>query len=374
MCKGVYFSRILIILFSFFSIAIIPSCHVGRYFVWNFADVKDYKKFPADTISIADKQFRFIENNKNISLSIPDTFNKKGEDFETFLEKKKTLGFLIIRNDTIIYENYFSDYNEAKIHPSFSLSKAFLSTLTGIAVYEGYINSVNQPVTDFIPELRDTNFNKVTIENLLNMRSGLKFKESYGSPFAKVGKFYYGRDLGKYTLKLKTNKTPGQEYQYQSANTQLLSMAVENATSMPISEYLEQKIWHPLGMEYYSTWSYDSEKNKTIKSFCCLNARARDFAKLGRLYLKKGNWEGKQIISSDWIKTSTSVINNSVDKKGYHYTYFWRIMDSGSYFSKGLLGQYIWINPDKNIIIVKLGKGYANTRWPDLFEKLCDQL
>ncbi|MCD4678757.1 MAG: beta-lactamase family protein [Bacteroidales bacterium] len=361
-------------LFLLFVIISISSCHIGRYFIWNFADAGDYKKFPSDTISKGNYTFIFPKIDRNLPLNIPEKYSAKQIDFDKFLEKNKTLALLIIRNDTIQYENYFSNYDENNIHPSFSVTKAFVSALTAIAIDEAYIQSIKQPVTDFLPELRDTNFREVKIEDLLNMQSGLDYKEWYANPFGKMAKFYYGKNLKKYTNDLRIAGKPGLTYEYQSANAQLLSFIIEKATGKRISNYLEEKIWQPLEMEYFGSWNYDSKKYKNTKGFCCLNGRARDFAKFGRLYLNKGRWNGKQIIPSEWVKTSSSIINNSLDSQGYHYTYMWRVTDSGAYFAKGYLGQYIWIYPKKNIVIVSMVTSYSKIDWADLFQHLSDQL
>lgn len=356
------------------SLFFLSSCHVGRFFVWNFADINDYKKFPADTIRKAKDTFHFYECDSNIHLEIPRKYANKISEFGQFIEKRKTLALLIIRNDSILYENYFDGYIKEKIHPSFSLSKAYISALTGIAVDEGYIKNTQQPITDYIKDLKDCNLKKVTIENLLNMRSGIKFTETYTNPFGKTPKYYYGRNLKKYTLSVKLKSEPGEKYEYQSVNSQLLCYVIEDATGHPITEYLEKKLWQPLGMEYEASWNYDSKKHKSTKAFCCLNARARDYAKFGRLYLNKGKWGDHQIISPEWIERSTSVINDSEDSQGYHYSYCWRVSDNGTYFAKGFLGQYIWVNPKKNIIIVRLGKSYSKIDWADFFQCLSNQL
>ncbi len=139
---------------------------------------------------------------------------------------------------------------------------------------------------------------------------------------------------------------------------------------MKINKYLEQKIWQPIGMESDASWSIDSEKNQTIKAFCCINAVARDFARFGRLYLKKGNWNGKQVVPEKWVIRSTSIINDSRDSQGYPYTYQWRVLENGAFFAKGILGQYIFVYPEKNLVFVRMGKDYADIDWADLFVEL----
>jgi len=356
---------------------LLPSCHVGRYIWWNLADIDDYKKFPSVDIGNSEEVFEFYYPTENFTFEIPEKYNddKKPPDFESFLDKNKTVAFLVIRNDSLIYENYFRKYADSTVIQSFSTSKAFVSALVGIAIDEGYIYSTSQPITFFLKELENkSGFDKITIEDLLNMRSGIKYNEGYANPFGEIAKYYYGTNLEKFVSRLKIEEEADQNYNYIGVNTLLLSLIVERATNTKLNEYTESKLWKPLGMEFDATWSVDSKKNQTVKSFCCLNARARDFAKFGRLYLNNGNWNGEQIVPEKWVEKSTTIINDSRDSQGYPYTYQWRVLENGSFFAKGILGQYIFVFPEKNLIFVRFGKKYAGIDWADLFLELSEQL
>lgn len=350
--------------------------HILRFFYWNYADLNDYQKFPHVPVKKGESTFYFREAMDSFSFIIPDKFTqgKDYQNFESFVEEKKTVAFLVVKNDTLIYEKYFDNYTDSSIIPSFSVSKPFVSALVGIAIDEGKIKSTMVPITNFLPELTNPGFEEITIEDMLNMRSGIDYNEGYNSPFADMAKYYYGTNLANYIKKLKLKESPDLTYDYISVNTLLLSLIVERATNFKINNYLEQKIWQPIGMESDATWSIDSEENQTIKSFCCINAVARDFARFGRLYLKKGNWEGHQIISEEWVNRSTSVINDSRDSQGYPYTYQWRVLPNGSFFAKGILGQYIFVYPEKNLIFVRMGKDYADIDWADFCLELSKAL
>jgi CubicO group peptidase (beta-lactamase class C family) len=361
--------------FIFFCLSL-ASCNVVRYVYWNYATVKDYKKFPVDTI-------RALESSPHITGKLiknpPDPIGKKRyikdtESLDQFLEKHKTLAFLILRNDTLIYEKYFKGYNKNSIIPSFSVAKSFVSALVGIAVSEGAIRDIHQPVTDYIPEMKDPGFHKVTIEDLLDMRSGIKFNEGYKNPFGEAAKFYYGLNLKRYTLKLKVVHKPGSFYNYQSGNVQILGMILEKATGKRLSEYLEEKIWKPMGAGHLATWSLDSKKFRDAKAFCCINAVPQDFALFGQLYLKNGVSAGNDVVPANWIKESLTIRNDSKDSQGYPYTYLWRVMENGSYFAKGIMGQFIFICPKKNIVIVRMGESAEDLDWPAFFQMIADQL
>ncbi|MFH0894592.1 MAG: serine hydrolase [Bacteroidota bacterium] len=361
-----------LLLFLFAALFFFNSCHVGRFFYWNFADSKDYKKFHSLPLAASDKPFHFFDrtDGKQLSLNIK-TDSTHTIPFEKLLTNNKTVGFLILRNDTILYEKYFLGRNAESYNPSFSVSKSYVSALIGIAIGEGKIGSAKDPITKYLPELTQDFFKSVTIEHLLNMESGLYFNESYTNPFGGVAKFYYGRNLNKYVKKLSYECPPGEKYDYKSANTQLLAMILERATGQKLSSYLEEKIWKPCGMEYDASWSVDSKKHKTVKAFCCLNARARDFAKFGRLYLKKGNWNGKQIIPESWVNETTALPKPG---KTFWYHYQWRVGNQGDYFAAGVLGQYIYVYPAKNIIMVRMGKKSGHIGWFSFFRKVAEQL
>lgn len=363
-------------IFLLLAVILLPSCHVGRYFWWNLADIDDYNKFQKVEIDTGEKSFNFYKPRQNISLQIPEKYKSpKSTNFEGFLDQKKTVAFLIVRNDSLIFENYFNKFTDSTVIQSFSMSKSIVSALVGIAIDEGYIYSTSQSITFFLKELESKpGFNKITIEDLLNMRSGIKFSEGYANPFGDIAKYYYGTNLEKFVSNLKIAEEPDQNYNYIGVNTLLLSLIVERATNTKLNKYTEAKLWKPLGMEYDASWSVDSKKYQTIKSFCCLNARVRDFAKFGRLYLNKGNWNGEQIVPEKWVLRSTSIINDSKDSQGYAYTYQWRVLENGCFFAKGILGQYIFVNPAKNLVFVRMGKKYADVDWADFCLKLSEQL
>jgi CubicO group peptidase (beta-lactamase class C family) len=381
----------------------LSSCHVVRFFTLNFADIKDYKRFAKVEVKKGDNHFRFHSANTS-QVKLPATLPYKDNhyDFEQFLEKSQTVAFLIIRNDTLLYEQYPNGYNQASVVPSFSVAKSFVSALIGIAIDEGYIKSVHDPITDYLPELDKKEFGHITIEHLLDMRSGVRFNEGYFNPFGDVAKYYYGTNIRKYIRKLKVAGPPGQEFEYRSVNSQLLALIVSNATGRPVSQYLQEKIWSKLDMEYDASWSLDSRRHKTEKAFCCLNARARDYARLGRLYLNEGNWNGEQIVSREWVRRS---VQFDQPKNGFAYSYQWwhnrqlhepadsmkinglkqlvtlkdrkgRVTGTAlatpldDFIARGILGQFIYVLPKKNIIIVRLGKDRKHVAWEPLMREI----
>jgi CubicO group peptidase (beta-lactamase class C family) len=342
------------------------SCKLGRFVVYNFADIKDYKKFPSRPLTSNETKFKFHATSKG---KYPDTLKlgTKSVAFDKVLEDNKTVAFLIIKNDTIQYEKYFKGYHQESIIPSFSMAKSVTSILIGCAIDDGLIKSIEEPIINYIPELKKNGFEKVTIKHLLQMTSALKFSGSYINPFGQAASFYYGRNLKREISKLKLKGTPGEKTEYVSGNTQLLGFVLERALKgKTVTHYFQEKLWTPLEMEYDASWSIDKKKEGTEKYFCCINARARDFAKIGRLYLNKGNWNGKQIVSKKWVEESTKVDSTEGSIDEYQYQW-WLPSNDGDFMAEGILGQFIYVNPSKNIIIVRMGKNYGRINWSDLF-------
>ncbi|WP_140937740.1 serine hydrolase domain-containing protein [Sphingobacterium lumbrici] len=349
----------------------LSSCKIGRFIVYNFADINDHKKFPSRTISRGDSAFHFAVATEGHYPKKID-YREQSHDFDTFLAEHESVAFMIIRNDSIKYENYFRGYDQSSVVPSFSMAKSVTSILIGCALEDGLIGSVDDPITKYIPELSKNGFNEVTIEHLLQMTSGLKFNEGYYNPFGEIATFYYGINLRKVIKKLKLKDTPGNKFEYVSGNSQLLGLVLERAlANKTVSQYLEEKIWRPLGMEYDTSWSLDRKKKGLEKTFCCLNAVARDYAKIGRLYLHEGNWNGKQIVPTNWVKVSTKI--DTTAGSSWHYQYQWWLpTKNGDFMAQGILGQYIYVNPDKNLVIVRLGRKVADVNWAKVFTAIAE--
>ena len=361
--------RINFLILIFVILTTLNSCKVGRFIVYNFADINDYKKFPERKIEIGTTQFHFATTEKG-KLPKELTIKDKSYPFEKYIEDNKTVAFLVIQNDTIQYEKYWKKYDETSIVPSFSMAKSILSILIGCAFDDKLLQSVNEPVTNYIPELKENGFDKVTIEHLLQMTSGLNFNESYYNPFGDAATFYYGTNLRKAINKMKLKTEPGKHFDYVSGNTQLLGLVLERVLkTQTITSYLEEKIWKPLDMEFDASWSLDRKKNGLEKTFCCINARARDYAKIGRLYLNKGKWNGKQIVSENWVNQSTKI--DTTNGSAWYYQYQWWLpTKTGDFMAQGILGQYIYVNPNKNLIIVRLGKNEGKADWWDILATL----
>lgn len=347
---------------------LLSSCKLGRFLVYNFADISDHKKFPSRPLVSGASKFKFHDSaHGKYPKSITPGKGKDPVSLDRFLEGHGTVAFLVIKNDTIQYERYFRGYGAQSIVPSFSMAKSVTSILIGCAIGDGLIRSVDEPVTNYIPELQQNGFGKVTIRHVLQMTSALKFNESYFNPFGDAATYYYGRNLKRQIGKMKLGGTPGQQFDYVSGNTQLLGEVLARALKgKTVTQYFQEKLWTPLQMEYDGSWSLDRKTDGTEKTFCCINATARDFAKIGRLYLNKGNWNGNQLVPESWVAESTRP-DTAAGGASYYKYQWWLPSAGGDFMAVGILGQYIYVNPAKNLVIVRLGKNKGGVNWGDFF-------
>ncbi len=367
----------------------------GRCRAWGDAAVIDYLLFPSHELKTGAKVFHFekeLNEEWVASLFEPLEYveSKRIENLERFLTRTQTAAFIVIKNDKIVYENYFNVFSRDSIVTSFSVAKSFASTLVGIAIDEGLIKDVSDPITKYLPELqaRDERFSQITIRDLLLMSGGLKYEED--APERDDEITYYHPNLRKAALEeTKIVAPPGSYFLYNNYNPLLIGMILERATGKTVSEYLQEKIWQPIGMEYPGSWSTDSEMYQFEKMESGINARAIDFAKFGRLFLNRGKWDDKQIISSTWVDEATQPEAMAQryypawqffrSEEGY-YKYFWwgktRTNGKSDFFAMGNKGQYIYVSPQKNLIIVRNGieYGISSMSWVRLFHEFANKL
>ena len=370
--KMKHLNYLLLILFT----TTFSSCTLGRYVWYNAAEVDDYKHFEQRKINANKKAFKFpYSQNKIIIDSI---FPKKSikvngktiNSLKKHIEKSGTLAFIIIKNDSIVSEEYFNGHSKESISGSFSMAKSVVSLLIGCAIEDSYIDSEKDSITKYLPELSKNGFDDITIEHLLQMTSGIKFSENYWLPFAHAGNFYYGRNLWKETLKLKKKYKPGEHFDYRSGDTQILGFILNRVLNdITLSKYLEKKIWRPLGMEYNASWLIDSKGME--RAFVGINATALDFAKIGKLVLNNGNWNGKQIIQKEWIIKSFEInsSNKNPQTNDYVYQYQWYLKDKGKkgIYAFGYRGQCLYFNKSSNTVMIRLGKKHGEMDWDELF-------
>ncbi len=315
--------------------------------------IYDLNKFPTRTIPVKTPlpwKRSADYNTKVISKSNLD-----------YLTGIKTKAFVVVRNGEVFHEQYFDEHTDTTLSNSFSMAKSVVAILTQIAHQEGYITSLQDPVSKYLKEFNAPGCEKITMEHLMSMSSGLSWSESGGNPFSDNAEAYYGSDLPKLISKMAPIEEPGKEFIYKSGNTALLSFALERAVGMPLSDYAATRLWQPLGAEHDAFWSLDKE-NGVEKSYCCWYATATDFARFGQLMIQEGNYNGKQILDSSFVSDARTAADLQVPDKGSNSRYskrsFWLVQHKGHhyYYLRGILGQYIIILPEENAVVVRLGK------------------
>jgi len=383
---------VLVLILAILSLKYSP-VYVYRLITQNVADVYDYQLYENRTLKEADSVYRFVANPDKAYVEnlFQERVLRSGfKTFDEWAEKSQTTALIFIRKDTVLYEQYFNGFSRDSYFHSQSMAKSFISFLIGAAIDDGLIKSVDDKMTKYIPELlnRDVRFGNITIKNLLEMRSGLEYNTSYipgtyiHAPWHDEAVGYYHPNVRKLLLKkVKIGTEPGAKFQYCNYNTSYLGLIIERATKKTVSKYLEEKLWSKI-MEYDALFSIDSKKSGFEYMPSRLMARAIDYARFGRLYLKEGNWNGNQIISKNWVLESTRE-NKSIprniypdwfgdDCKHVYYSYQWwghSNCDSTFQFAaSGNLGQTIYVIPDKEIIIVHCGNSLAHYGDSDLWE------
>jgi CubicO group peptidase (beta-lactamase class C family) len=370
-----------------------PPEYVFRTIAWQDSDAFDWQKFPSHPLKASPRPYFF---EKTADPQVEKLFEKisGAENWNSFLAANQTQAFIVIQDGKIRYENYFNNTQRETMLTSFSVAKSFDSALIGLAIQEGFIKSVNDPITDYLPELaeRDPRFKEITIRHVLLMASGLEYEEFRPLLFNSDDILTsYFPDQRKITLEnTHIIDPPGQYFRYNKYHPQLLGMILERSTGMLVSTYLQTRIWDKLGMEFDGSWSTDSLSSDFEKMETGVNARAIDFAKFGVLFLNGGQWQGKQVLSKSWVDESTRPLIpenysdyytewfTSMPGKGYYKYMWWGLArEDGSYdFSaEGNKGQFIYISPGKKLVIVRNGVEYGipSGDWLKLFYEFASQ-
>lgn len=309
------------------------------------ATIDDGKFFPSHTIVRGTPKPWVKDANYN-KTKLPENILEN-------LKDSKTAALVVIKNGKLLHEEYWNGYNANSRTNSFSMAKTVTTLLMGAAIADGKIDSENQYFSDFYKNYANVPYgNKLTLKDLSSMEAGLNWHENYKNPFSPNAKAYYGKSLGKSVLLKNFKENPGTKFEYQSGSTQLLGFAIRKAVNMPIASYASKKLWIPLGMEQNAEWSTDDFGME--KTFCCIQSDAKDFAKLGQLMLNNGKVDTLQIISPDFIQKM--ITPTKLSKNAYGMG-LWINYDNPikHYFFWGLLGQYIIVIPEKQMIIVRTG-------------------
>jgi CubicO group peptidase (beta-lactamase class C family) len=344
--------------------------------------------FPNKVIRASVKPYILNKNIRDLNIS----YKFKGQNYkmEELLRKTETTGIIVVKNDLVIYEKYFQGNSALDKNTSWSMAKSFTSALVGIAISEGYIHSINDPISKYLPELATSGYHNVPIKHILQMSSGVRFAENYDDTSSDINNllpqlFLYMQPIKKVVLNFPSEYPSGKKFNYISLDTQVLGLLIERVTGQSISSYFQTKLWQPIGAESDALWLTDN--HNTELTFCCLNATLHDYAKFGLLYLHQGYFNGKQIVPQAWVKESTAPDSSHLQvgftseeygKWGYQYQWWIPTGSNGDYSAVGVLGQYLYVNPKENLVIVKTSSAWTKPQDDDeaiaLFRAIAKEL
>lgn len=322
--------------------------------------------FPSRPIAAGDEVFEFSRDERPLALSYQ--FEGQERSLDEFLERVAGTGLLVIKNDVILHERYMNGADESSNFTSWSVAKSFVSTLVGMALGDGLIQSLDEPISDYVPELKGSGYEGVPIRHVLQMSSGVEFDETYDNRFSDIQQFFVqvfvlGRRADAMMAGYDKAQPSGQVHHYASVDTQALAMLLRRLYKKPLATLLSERIWQPLGMEADAYWNIDQAGEQGMEiGFCCINARLRDYAKLGRLYLQQGNWNGKQLLPAAWVQEATTpnaphlepgVSPHNYGPRGYAYQWWVPENYQREYFAAGVWGQFIYVSEPDDLIIVR---------------------
>lgn len=355
-----------------------------RAFVRRDASVKDYLYFPSREVAASENPKPFA---REIDNNIEEMLKKElgTDDLEKFIAKTKTQALLVIKGNSILLEKYGRGYDESSTVTSFSVAKSFDSAMIGTLIDAGKILSVDEPITTYLPELleRDERFSKITIRHLVTMSSGILYSEGFYR--YDDTETYFNPDLRNLALTgTVIDEEPALHFLYNNYNPILLGLIIERVSGESVSSYLSRSIWSKIGTEANASWSLDSDEDAFEKMESGINGRVVDFAKFGCLYRDGGVFDGKVVVSKKWIEESLSPGNGKNDSEYYSdpfgktifggacnnggfYGFHWYVMNrpdaESDFFAYGNKGQFIYISPAANTVIVRFGEKYGMDGW-----------
>jgi CubicO group peptidase (beta-lactamase class C family) len=348
----------------------------ARALIWRESDVGDQRRFPARRIPTGVRASPLPAGHE-----VDFVLRGERKELDPFLGETDTLAFVVVHRDRLVRERYFHGATRESLQTSFSAAKSFVSTLVGIAIDADLIGSVDDRVTDYLPELaaRDPRFRRITLRHLLTMSSGIHYREGGFPSLGDDTYTYYGTDLRDIALnRTRIDQPPGLAWQYNNYHPLLLGLVLERTTGTSVSDFMAKRLWQPLGAEGDATWNLDSKHSRFEKLESGLNARAVDYARFGLLFLHNGEWNGRRIVSRDWVRAATGADRNIDPAYYFGYRYFWwlDVERPGRFYAAGKYGQYIYVAPDADVVVVRLGSssGVSNVTWLATLRDVADQL
>lgn len=289
-------------------------------------------------------------------LTLPE-----GYDFAGYLAHQRVAAIVVVLDGKVVLEHYGLGFGPQGRWTSFSVAKSLTSTMVGAALQDGAIRSLDDPVTDYIADLRGSAYDDVSVRQLLTMTSGVRWNEDYADPQSDVARFNNATpDPGvdatvSYMRRLPRQYPAGERWVYKTGETNLIGVLVSEATGKPLAQYLSEKVWAPFGMEQDATWLLGATGHEI--SGCCIQAATRDLARFGLFVLDDGVIDGRRVVPDDWFREAGSK-QADIGEPGRGYGFQWWTFDDGTFAAQGIFGQGILIDPERRLVIA------SNANWP----------
>jgi CubicO group peptidase (beta-lactamase class C family) len=346
---------------------VVGSLFTGAEQIQNFNSM--HEMFPVNVLPRAEQVLEF---ESGVAVQLPTSFMYRGAEvlISEFITRTDSGALLVLKDGKVTFEQYWQTGGRDQTWLSMSVAKSFISALIGIAVDQGLIGDITEPVTDYVPELAGSAYDNVRIKDILQMSSGASWNEDYGDPESDINRFgrvfALGGSMNEFAATLVPDLPPGTYNRYNSTDTQVLGMLLTKVTGRSVNDYMIEMLWHPMGAENVGYWLTDAEGMEM--AFGGLNITARDYAKLGEMYRMGGALNGQQIVPADWVKASITPDaphlmpgNNPNSDWPIGYGQQWWIPegDVGEFMAIGVYNQFIYVAPESNTVIVKLSANSA---------------
>jgi len=342
--------------------------------------------FPSETIEAGDDHWELAHDEQPLPESF--VYGDDSHDTDEFLTAQESTGLLVLHQGEIVHESYYRGYDETSQATSWSAGKSVTSALVGIAIEEGHIDSVDDPIVTYVPELEGSGYDNATIEDALTMSSGVAFDERYDEFLTdpvelKVNAYAFNESMRAQIAELDSDRQSGEYKEYVSVDTAALGLVIEEATGESLASYAETRLWQPAGMEGDAFWTVDHAGSGL--AYCCLNAQLRDYARFGELYRTGGVVDGERVVSEDWIERSTTPQPPHEEPPDavfgfgdYEYGYQWWVPEDGIYEAHGIYGQYVYVDTENEVVIAQTATNAAfvedDTKRFALFQTISDDV
>lgn len=349
----------------------------ARAVAWMQADTGDVHRFPARTIEAGDRPLTLTACPEASTEILDQPVETAGDrlSLRDLLAQSRTTSFVVLRDRCVLEEHYGEGAGPETLLTSFSMAKSFLSTLVGVAIARGDLESLDEPVTAYLPELaeRDDRFERITLRHLVTMTSGLRYEER-GLPWSDDAVTYYSPDLRETALSAEVDHGPGERWLYNNYNPLLVGMVLERATGVSVAEYMQTHLWQPMGAERDASWSIDSTRSGFEKMESGVNATALDYARFGHLFAHGGRADGRQVVPAAWVEEATAVDTGTDPEPGYQYWWWVEAEREDRFFAQGNLGQFIYVDARADLVLVRTGAEYGIPDWPSVLGQVADRL